>query len=189
MNIKELIDALPDFLCYFIPGAIVLKLYDILLSKKRNLESFSFWSVVWSFVIKLTVDILWKSPNNQIGNIAIAVTVPIGIYFFVRYNPFEIDSFFGATPPTNIWLEMLDFYKNNYIVAHLSDGKIYVGTIYSIDDDWTILIDYCSGDKAQEPVSDDRQVLCIPTPKIEYFEWNYEKGSEKVKQFYPRKFV
>lgn len=187
MDIKELIEVLPDLLCYFIPGAIALKLYDILLLKKHSLESFSFWSIVWSFIIKLAVDVLWKSPNNQIGNIAIAVIVPIGIYFFARYNPFGIDSFFGATPHTNIWLEVLDFDKNNYIVVHLSDGKVYVGTIYSVDDDWTILIDYCSGDKAQEPISSDHQILCIPTSKIEYFEWNYEKDSEKIKEFYPQK--
>jgi hypothetical protein len=186
MTIKDLIEVLPNLLCYFIPGAIAIKLYDILLLKKHSLESFSFWSVVWSFIIKLAADALWKSPQNPIGNIAIAVIVPIAIYFVARCNPFGIDSFFGATPPTNIWLEMLDFDDNNYIVIHLSNGSIYNGTIYSADNDWVILKDYCSGGETKKFDVDDHQILCIPTSKIEYFEWAYEKDSEKIKEFYPQ---
>lgn len=185
MNIKDLIEVLPNLLCYFIPGAIAIKLYDILMLKKQSLESFSFWSIVWSYTIKLIVEVIWKSPQNQIGNIAIAVIVPLAIYFFARCNPFGIDSFFGVTPSTNIWLKMLDFDDNNYIVAHLSDGKIYVGTIYSVDDDWMILKDYYSSNNTKESSSDDHQILCIPTDEIEYFEWVYEKDSDKIKEFYP----
>ncbi len=185
MNIKDLIEVLPNILCYFVPGAIAIKLYDIFMLKKQSLESFSFWSVVWSYIIKLAVDAIWRYPQNQIGNIAIAVITPIAIYFFARYNPFNIDSFFGATPPTNIWLEMLDFNDNNYTVVHLSDGKIYNGTVYSVDDDWMVLKDYSSGGETQGSDPDDHQILCIPTSKIEYFEWAYEKDSEKIKEFYP----
>lgn len=102
MNIKDLIEVLPNLLCYFIPGAIAIKLYDILMLEKQSLESFNIWSIVWSYIIKLVADVLWKSPQNQIGNIAIAVIVPIAIYFFAKRNPFGVDSFFGATPPSQM---------------------------------------------------------------------------------------
>lgn len=185
MNIKNLIEVLPELFCYFIPGAIAIKLYDILFLKKRSLEDFTFWSVVLSFIIKLIVDIIWKSPQNQIGNIVIAVIIPLVIYFCVRKNPFNIDSFFGVTFPSNIWLDMLDFDNNNYVVIHMSDGKVYNGTIYSADDDWMILKDYCSGGETKKPDPDDHQILCIPTSEIKYLEWAYEEDSEKIKDFYP----
>ena len=185
MSVKDLIEILPNLLCYFIPGAVAIKLYDFLMLKKQSLETFSFWSVVWSYIIKLVVDAIWKSPQNQIGNMAISVIAPLIIYFCARHNPFNVDSFFGATPPTNIWIKMLDFDDNNYTVVHLSDGKIYNGTVYSVDDDWMILKDYSSGGVTKEQDPDDHQILCIPTDKIEYFEWAYEKDSEKIKEFYP----
>jgi len=105
------------------------------------------------------------------------------LYFVVRVKPFGIDSIFGVTLPENIWLKVLDFEDNNYIVVYLTNGRAYAGTVYTADDDWVILKDYYSIDKTSD--NNCKQILCIPSSKIEYFEYSYEDGSPKIKEFYP----
>ena len=183
MNLKDLLEILPSLLSYFIPGAVAIELYDILFLKKQEHTAFTFWSVVLSYIIKLVADSIWNNPQNSLGNIAISIIAPLLFYFLSRFKLFGIDSIFGVTTSSNIWLKVLDFDENNYIVAHLIDGKSYIGTIYSVDNDWLILKDYYSADGKSD--NDCKQILCIPTSKIDRFEYAYDKDSKKLKEFYP----
>lgn len=183
MDIKYLIEILPDFLSYFAPGAIAIGLYNILFLKKQDHSVFIFWSIVYSYVIKLVASLVWENSSNLLCGIVIGIIVPLLLYFVVRVKPFGIDSIFGVTLPENIWLKVLDFEDNNYIVVYLTNGKAYAGTVYTADDDWVILKDYYSIDKTLD--DNCKQILCIPSSKIEYFEYSYEDGSPKIKEFYP----
>ena len=181
MDIKYLIEILPDFLSYFAPGAIAIGLYNILFLKKQDHSVFIFWSIVYSYIIKLVASLVWTDSSNLLCGIVIGVTVPLLLYFVVRVKPFGVDSIFGVTLPENIWLKVLDFEDNNYIVVYLTNGMAYAGTVYTADDDWVILKDYYSIDKT--PDDNCKQILCIPSSKIEYFEYSYEDGSPKIKEF------
>ncbi len=183
MDIKYLIEILPDFLSYFAPGAIAIGLYNILFLKKQDHSVFIFWSIVYSYIIKLVASLVWADSSNLLCGIVIGVTIPLLLYFVVRVKPFGIDSIFGVTLPENIWLKVLDFEDNNYIVVYLTNGRAYAGTVYTADDDWVILKDYYSIDKPKD--DNCKQILCIPSSKIEYFEYSYEDGSPKIKEFYP----
>ena len=117
MDIKYLIEILPDFLSYFAPGAIAIGLYNILFLKKQDHSVFIFWSIVYSYIIKLVASLVWADSSNLLCGIVIGVTIPLLLYFVVRVKPFGIDSIFGVTLPENIWLKVLDFEDNNYIVV------------------------------------------------------------------------
>ena len=54
MDIKYLIEILPDFLSYFAPGAIAIGLYNILFLKKQDHSVFIFWSIVYLSLIHIS---------------------------------------------------------------------------------------------------------------------------------------
>lgn len=143
----------------------------------------SFGLLYIAMLLNLSRPLFGRTQVTYFCGIVIGVTIPLMLYFVVRVKPFGIDSIFGVTLPENIWLKVLDFEDNNYIVVYLTNGMAYAGTVYTADDDWVILKDYYSIDKT--PDDNCKQILCIPSSKIEYFEYLYEDGSSKIKEFYP----
>lgn len=194
MNLKELIEVLPDLLPYFIPGAITLAICDFIFLNKQDHTTFLFWSVIVSYIIKILIDACITTQFNNIIYLIVCVLIPFILYGLKRIGVIDWTlSIFRLSDIRNIWLSTLDLDGCNYVILYLSDGTRYRGLIESADNNWVILTDY---DKMDQPTPKDKQnssttdescqkIICIPMTKVERFEMTYDDGSEMLKKFYP----
>lgn len=194
MNLKELIEVLPDLLTYFIPGAITLAICDFIFLNKQDHTTFLFWSVIVSYITKILTDACINTRFNNIIYLVICTIIPFVLYGLKRIGAVDwVLSIFRLSDIRNIWLSTLDLDGCNYVILCLSDGTRYRGLIESADNNWVILTNYDKMDQqkpkeAQSNVAADepyQKIICIPMAKVERFEMTYDDGSEMLKKFYP----
>lgn len=194
MNLKELIEVLPDLLTYFIPGAITLAICDFIFLNKQDHTTFLFWSVIVSYITKILTDACINTGFNNIIYLVICTIIPFVLYGLKRIGAVDwVLSIFRLSDIRNIWLSTLDLDGCNYVILCLSDGTRYRGLIESADNNWVILTNYDKMDQqkpkeAQSNAAADepyQKIICIPMTKVERFEMTYDDGSEMLKRFYP----
>lgn len=194
MNLKELIEVLPDLLTYFIPGAITLAICDFIFLNKQDHTTFLFWSVIISYITKIFTDACVNTHFNNIIYLVVCVIIPLVLYGLKRIGIVDwMLSIFRLSDIRNIWLSTLDLDGCNYVILCLSDGIRYRGLIESADNNWVILTNYDKMDQqkpkeAQSNVAADepcQKIICIPMTKVERFEMTYDDDSEMLKKFYP----
>lgn len=196
MNLKELIEVLPNLLTYFIPGAITLAICDFVFLNKQDHSTFLFWSVIVSYITKILTDACVTTQFNNVIYLVACAIIPFVLYGLKRIGVIDwILSFFRLSDIRNIWLSTLDLEGCNYVILHLSDGTKYRGLIESADNNWVILADF---DEMNQPVQKEVQnatasdepcqkIVCIPMTKVERFEMTYDDGSKMFKKFYSEK--
>ena len=115
MSFVELLQGVPDILSYFIPGAVLMKVYSHFYLKRYEHSTLIFWSLFWSYIIKIATDSVYvfNSPERYLVYIAVGLVVPFFIYWFGH----DLANWFlNKTTHTsiadNIWYATIDFATN-----------------------------------------------------------------------------
>lgn len=193
MSFLKLLAGVPDILSYFIPGAVLMKVYSHFYLKRYEHSTLVFGSLFWSYIIKIATDSVYtfNSPEKYLVYMVVGLVVPFFIYWFGHdLANWFLDKTTHTSIADNIWYATVDFATNTLVSVYLNDGKQYLGICVEAGAEWITLKNYSQfklkGDKDFKffdgPHTDG--LLNIPVKEIKYFETQYEDSNSKVKRKY-----
>lgn len=156
MNIKDLLEIVPELLLLFIPGYISIKISEKYgLEKKKEHFDIIVYSILYSFVIGIIYSIIIFSLEHfcvvistfleetivkQIVYLVLAVVLG---FVLVKVPPTRLGGFIrccfnkNVSPESNVWIKAMKNTKGAWATVYLENGLIYTGKLiyYTADPD------------------------------------------------------
>lgn len=188
-EIKELIYSLPYILLYIVPGAIFLKMYAFICSKKgSDYQHFILGSIILSYIIVKLMELITKQPV-----LIILATIILAYYFSLFYRSSLFEKLLDVarihkTINDNIFDDIIDFNNGTYIQVYLPNERIvYYGAVSIYDenkDGYLVLSNYLAKNYSNEIINDysdnDTECVAIRISDISRFEISYSPESKKI---------
>lgn len=154
MDIKDLLEVVPELLLMFIPGYISIKISDKY-GLKRKKEHFDIivYSILYSFIIGIIYSIIIFSLEHfcvLISTFLEETTVKQTVYLIlavvlgfilVKVPPTRLGGFIrgcfnkNVSPEANVWTKAMKNTKGAWATVYLENGLIYTGKLiyYTVD--------------------------------------------------------
>lgn len=156
MDIKDLLEIVPELLLMFIPGYISIKISEKY-GLKRKEEHFDIiiYSILCSFIIGIIYSIIIFSLEHfcvVISTFLEGTTVKQAVYLIlavvlgfilVKVPPTRLGGFIrrcfnkNVSPEANVWIKAMKNTKGAWVTVYLQNGLIYTGKLiyYTVDPD------------------------------------------------------
>lgn len=156
MNIKDLLEIIPELLLLFIPGYISIKILEKYgLERKKEHFDIIVFSILYSFIIGIIYSIiifsiehfcvtistfLERTTVKQTVYLVLAVILGFGLvkcpatsfggWIRDRFNK-------NISPEASVWIKAMKNTKGTWVTVYLENGLIYTGKLiyYTIDPD------------------------------------------------------
>lgn len=156
MDIKDLLEIVPDLLLLFIPGYISIKILEKYgLERKKEHFDIIVYSILYSFIIGIIYSIIIFSLEHfcvTIGAFLERATVKQTVYLvlavilgfiLVKVPPTRLGGFIrgcfneNVSPEPNVWIKAMRNTEGAWVTVYLENGLIYTGKLiyYTVDPD------------------------------------------------------
>ena len=156
MDIKDLIEIVPELLLLFIPGYISIKILEKYgLERKKEHFDIIVYSILYSFIIGIIYSIIifflehfcvtintFLERTTVKQTIYLVLAVVLG-FILVKVTPTKFGGFIrscfnkNVSPEPNVWIKAMKNTKGAWVTVYLENGLIYTGKLiyYTIDSD------------------------------------------------------
>ncbi len=154
MDIKDLLEVVPELLLMFIPGYISIKISDKY-GLKRKKEHFDIivYSILYSFIIGIIYSIIifplehfcvlistFLEETTVKQTVYLILAVVLG-FILVKVPPTRLGGFIrgcfnkNVSPEANVWTKAMKNTKGAWATVYLENGLIYTGKLiyYTVD--------------------------------------------------------
>lgn len=154
MDIKDLLEVVPELLLMFIPGYISIKISDKY-GLKRKKEHFDIivYSILYSFIIGIIYSIIifplehfcvlistFLEETTVKQTVYLILAVVLG-FILVKVPPTRLGGFIrgcfnkNVSPEANVWTKAMKNMKGAWATVYLENGLIYTGKLiyYTVD--------------------------------------------------------
>lgn len=156
MDIKDLLEIVPELLLLFIPGYISIKISEKYgLERKKEHFDIIVYSILYSFIIGIIYSIIIFSLEHfcvVISTFLEGTTVKQTVYLIlavvlgfilVKVPPTWLGGFIrgcfnkNVSPEANVWIKAMKNTKGAWVTVYLENGLIYTGKLiyYTVDPD------------------------------------------------------
>ena len=153
MDIKDLLEIIPELLLLFIPGYIAIKISEKYgLEKKKENFDIIVYSILYSFIIGIIYSIImfllkrfcdasaFLERTTVKQTVYLVLAVGLG-YFLVKVPPTWLGRFVrkrfnkNVSPEPSVWIKAMKHTKGAWVTVYLENGLIYTGKLiyYSVD--------------------------------------------------------
>lgn len=201
MNLKDILEIIPDFINLFLSGFIFIYAYNWLNNRDNDISIITIWSVIISCLIKSSLSALHII---ILPSVTVPDSVKIIIYFIIglvlavvaallkRKNIFAKILYFVNYKSVNndIFDDLIDYQKRTMMLVYLKSSDIYYVGRFNYreekgSDSWIALIHYCSINAKTRDIIDNYDnedslpsSVLINFRSIERIELIYENDSE-----------
>lgn len=201
VNLKELINIIPDLIKLFLPGFIFISIYSWLINKKFEISIIILWSLFISFINNsianfITESLINISNTNLINIISILIGVFSAIIMTLLRKSKVFDNILNnlnhKSINSDIFDDIIDYEKKTILYIYLKKSNYcYMGTFCIREEkgleSWIVLVDYYQLDKNKEVIFDSNKVpnnysIAINERDIERIECVYEDDSDTWKK-------